>query len=170
MRDDGQMILLSAIVACLFLLAITAYVASVSSVASDLSADSNGDVKLCQADLDNVLWAQSVSFEWYGTATTGYAWNQRYEAARDFRTRTAVTEADLESNLLRRGIACTFTYNDTAAREYLNAHHMPADDAESVGGIIVTRGNDSAVVTGCGYDMGLTDGASSYETTRVTVW
>lgn len=157
------MIVLSAVIACIFLVLI---VLSLSSVRE--SATLNRDTGLPCDEAANVLWAQEACLRWSAAATTGYSWDRRYEAANAFRTSVAPALEDMEKNLQRRGIAYTFTFNDTAARPFVAGH--PPGDVESIGGIIVSRNGADVKIVGCGCDVRLYDRSAAYEVTRLVTW
>ncbi|WP_424358112.1 DUF7261 family protein [Methanocella sp. MCL-LM] len=163
MKDDGQMIVLSAVIACIFLVLI---VVSLSSVRE--SAALNRDTCLSGDDAANVLWAQEACLRWSAATTTGYSWDRRYEAANAFRMAAAPALEDMEKNLQRRGIAYTFTFNDSAARPFVTGH--PPGDMECIGGIIVSRNGGDAKIVGCGWDVRLYDRSAAYEATRLVAW
>jgi len=156
------MILLTAIVACLFLIFITICLNSVSE------SSALPENHLSRDELDNVLWAQEASLRWSAAATNGYSWNRRYEAVSDYRSATAPAMESLEKELRQRGIAYVFTYNDSAAREHIAEN--PGGDAESVGGIIVVREDGDAKIVGCGYDVMLFDESVRFKVTRLFAW
>jgi hypothetical protein len=156
------MILLTAIVACLFLVFITLCLNSVTE--SSLPLENH----LSRDELDNVLWARDAGLKWSAAATTGYSWDRRYEAVSDYRSATAPALESLEKELQQRGIAYVFTYNDSAAREYIVEN--PGGDAESVGGIIVAREDGDTKIIGCGYDVMLFDESVRFKVTRLKAW
>lgn len=154
------MILLTAIVACLFLLVIAL---CLNSVAGSASAHSCG---LSRDTLDNAIWAQEACLQGSATATVGYSWDRRYEAVSAFRSAAAPALAGMKKDLQRRGVACAFAYNDTAARAYVRDR----SDVESIAGIIVAREGGNVKIIGCGYDIMLTDGSARYAATRLEIW
>ena len=162
MEDRGQMILLTAIIACLFLVFITLCLNSVSESAVLPENHPSRD------ELDNVLWAQDAGLRWSAAATTGYSWDRRYEAVSDYRSATVPALESLEKELQQRGIAYVFTYNDSAAKAYIAEN--PDGDAESVGGIIVAREGSDTKIVGCGYDVTLFDESVRFKVTRQKAW
>lgn len=156
MRDDGQMIMLTAVVACVFLALVGFYLYSVRESAAVMQSPG-----LSRGEVDNVLWAQESCLRWSAAATTGYSWDRRYEAASAYRSAATPALADMEQNLQRRGIAYSFTFDDTAARPYADGKQT-----ECIAGIVVQNEKGSARITGCGYDVRLSDGSASYKAAR----
>ena len=161
---EGQMIMLSAVITCIFLILIVLCLNSVRE-----SAAMPGYASTPAEEAENVLWAQDACLRWYAAAaTTGYSWDRRYEAANTFRTTTAQALAGMEKNLQRRGIAYSFTFNDSAARPFASGY--PPGEVECIGGVLVSRGGDDVKIIGCGYDVRLYDRSAGYETTRLMAW
>lgn len=163
MKDDGQMILLSALVACIFLVLIALCLNSVRE-----SAVLTQSAGLTRDEVDNVLWAQEACLRGSAATITGYSWDRRYEAANAFRAAAAPALAGMEKNLQRRGIAYTFTYSDTVARPYVTG--IVPGDMECIGGIIVSRDGINVKIIGCGYDVLLFDGSARFEAARLVTW
>ena len=164
MEDKGQMILLTAIIACLFLIFITL---CLNSVRESAALPEN---HLSRDELDNVLWAGDAGLRWSAAATTGYSWDRRYEAVSDYRSAITPARESLEKELQQRGIAYVFTYNDSAARAYITENPGGGGETESVGGIIVASEGGVTKIVGCGYDVMLLDRSVRFKVTRLSAW
>jgi hypothetical protein len=71
----------------------------------------------------------------------------------------------METNLQRRGIAYSFTYDDMVARPYADGKQT-----ECIAGIVVQNEKGNARIAGCGYDVRLSDGPASFEADRYQAW
>ncbi|CAJ36047.1 DUF7261 family protein [Methanocella arvoryzae] len=162
-EEDGQMILLSAVITCIFLILIVLCLNSVRESAAMPGYASSTE------EAENVLWAQDACIRWYAAAATaGYSWDRRYEAANEFRTTTTHALAGMEKNLQRRGIAYSFTFNDSAARPFASGYSP--GEVECIGGVLVSRTGAGVKIVGCGYDVRLYDRSANYEATRLVAW
>jgi hypothetical protein len=71
----------------------------------------------------------------------------------------------MEKNLQRRSIAYSFTYDDTVARPYADGKQT-----ECIAGIVVQNEKGKARISGCGYDVRLSDRSASFEAARYQAW
>ncbi|OPY28518.1 MAG: hypothetical protein A4E28_01451 [Methanocella sp. PtaU1.Bin125] len=163
MTDDrGQILLLSALAACA---CIVALVVCLHSVNMSYSADGPA---LTRETLDNVIWVQDAAFAQAAGEAGRCPWDQQASLARDFRSMAGLPVSGIEKSLLARGIAYSFSFNESLAIDYLDDGTMP--DTECVAGVLVKRENDNASVCGCAYDMSLSDGSSRYCISTVKTW
>ena len=163
MKDDAQMIILSAMVICLCLIGMMACVASI-----DTSVSSRQSVYLSQDTVDNVQWAQDSWLSHAATVSSVYGWQERSKAVDLFCQRSSPEVSGLSDCLLKHGVSYVFRFNESLADKYLNAH--PEPDAMSMGGVLVKPNSGNAKIYGCAYDMYISDGTTSYRVSRVTVF
>ena len=160
MRDDAQMIILSAMVISLCLIGVMACVVSV-----DPAVSSRQSVYLSQNSIDNVRWAQESWLEHAATISSIYGWQDRSKAADLFCKRASPEASGLSDCLLQHGVSCDLAFNESLAGSYFGAH--PEPDALNMGGVLVKQDSGNARVYGCAYDMYVSDGTTSYCMSRV---
>lgn len=154
MADDGQMILLSALVACLCMVGV---IACVSAVSYDPGAESG---YLSADTLDNILWAQGESLKDIALHQAYDVRDSPRQTALNFARGAEASSVSLFYVLLRHGVAYEFTFNDRLARDFLSAN--PGNGRESYGGVILERHNSSVKIFGCAYDVTVEDGRARY--------
>jgi hypothetical protein len=155
MSDEGQMILLSALVACLCLMGVVACVAAVDGPVSKtgfLSAD----------PMENIRWAGEDSLEKAAFYDSIYPWESRSDAVSRFKADSGHSLDSLALQLLKHGVAYSFVYNDTLASEYAASNGL-----ENIGGVLVTPDGARARIAGCAYDAFVNDGVAVYHVCRV---
>jgi hypothetical protein len=163
MKDDAQMIILSAMVICLCLIGVMTCAASV-----DTCISSRQSIYLSQDTVDNVQWAQDSWLNHAATISSIYGWEERSKAVDLFCQRSSPDASGLSDCLLQHGVSYEFTFNESLAGKYLGAH--PAQDAMNVGGVLVKPNSGNAKVYGCAYDAYISDGTTSYHVSRVTMF
>jgi hypothetical protein len=162
MSDEGQMILLSALVACLCLFGVIACVAAV-----DGGADAENGLPTGHA-MENTRWAQDCALQNAAFYNSAYPWDSRAEAALHFKSEADSSLDSLASELLKHGEVYRFSFNDSLAGEYVAAH--PRSGAENIGGVLVEPAGGSARVWGCAFDMFAYDGVTTYRVSRVVTF
>ena len=163
MKDDAQMIILSAMVICLCLIGVMACAVSV-----DPSYSSRQSVYLSQDTVDNVQWAQESCLSHAAAISSIYSWQERSKAAELFCQMSSPDTNGLSDCLLKHGVSYVFTFNESLADAYLGAHQEP--DAVNIGGVLVKSNSGSTKVYGCAYYAYVSDGISSYYASRVTIF
>jgi len=162
MGDDGQIILLSALVACLCLLGVIACVAAIDSTLYE------GRGGLSDGGMDNVVWAQHSALRraaFYGSA---YPWDGRSDAASRFKSEAGPSLDSLAVELLKHGTVYRFLLNDSLAGGYVATH--PGNGTMNIDGVIVEPAGGSARVCGCAYDVLVYDGFTTYRASRVATF
>ena len=164
MRDDAQMIILSALVMALCLIGLMACVVSVQSpaVAATHSAYLSGDT------LRNVLWAQDSGLSNAASMASIYSWPDRNKAADMFNRQSDTMSEELADNQLKHGVTCDLFFNDSLAGQYIAAH--PGDGGVNIGGVLIKQASGKALVYGCAYDLTLSDGVTQYSVSRVRIF
>lgn len=158
MDDDGQMILLSALLACLCLMGVIACVAAMDDTAYKEKPVLSPDF------MSNVMWAQENALGQAAHHST-HNWDSRANAASDFKAEANASIDSTALALLKHGMAYRFSYNDSLAFEYAALH--PDNETVSIGGIIVEKKGGLAMVKGCACDVSVGDGSRSYRVTRI---
>ncbi len=164
MKDDAQMIILSAMVICLCLIGMMACVISVDPA----YISSTESVYLSQDTVDNVQWAQEAWLDHTAAISSIYGWPERSKAVDLFCQKSSPEVSGLSGYLLKHGVSYEFTFNESTAGDYLGAH--PEPDALNVGGVLIKPASGNAKVYGCAYDAYLSDGATCYRVSRVTIF
>jgi hypothetical protein len=164
MKDDAQMIILSAMVICLCLIGVMACAASVDP--SYIS--SRQSVYISQDTVDNVQWAQDSCLSHAATVSSVYGWPERSKAVELFGLRSSPDTSGLSDCLLKHGVSYVFAFNESLAGAYLGTH--PEPDAVNMGGVLVKPNSGSVKVYGCAYDACISDGTSTYRESRVTIF
>jgi hypothetical protein len=163
MKDErGQILIITALIACACLIALAACLHAVSA-----SGESERPV-LKHDTLDNVLWAQDVGLFHAAGEAGGSPWEERASLADSFRSRASLPLSSIEGKLIDRGIAYSYAFNASAARDYVEDGDISLINC--TGGVLVKRENDNASVCGCAYDVSVTDGASQYRISTVKIW
>jgi hypothetical protein len=162
MGDDGQMILLSALIACLCLMGVVACVAAVDD-------SSYNDGRFLSSDsIDNVRWAQDNALQWSAFYYSIYSWDSRAEAAARFKAEANSSMDSLSGVLLKHGLAYLFTYNDSLGGEYAALH--PGNGTENIGGVLVEPSRGNVKIRGCAYDVIVDDGVTAYRMSQVKIF
>ncbi len=162
MGDEGQMILLSALVACLCLFGVVACVEAVS----DISPSESG--YLSSVSVQNILWTQDTALENAASYYSAYPWPERANAVTMFKNEANLSMQNLSYSLLKHGAGYNFTYNESLAGDYLTTHRE--NDTENIGGVLVRDHNGSENIYGCAYDADVDDSFSKYEVSRVVIF
>lgn len=162
MGDDGQMILLSALVACLCLFGVVACVAAVDGVSYEESG------RLLDDGMENVIWAQDCALRKAAFYNSAYPWDSRAEAALRFKSEASSSLDSLASELLKHGEVYGFSFNDSLAGEYVAAH--PGNGTEDISGVLVEPAGSSARICGCAFDVFAYDGVTTYRVSRVVTF
>jgi hypothetical protein len=162
--NDAQMIILSAMVVCLCLMGVMACVESVSAPGTAMRESAF----ISDVAVDNVLWSQDSGLEHAATISSIYAWQDRDQAAGRFKQESAPVTDGLSGYLLKHGAAYRFSYDESAAAEYLAEHPRP--DAVSIGGVLLEPYEGNARIYGCAYDVVISDGTTSYTVDRVATF
>ena len=161
MGDDGQMILLAAMVTCLCLIGVVACVAAVDGI----SYRDNGDL----SDRgDNVAWARDCALQKAAYYNSVYSWDSRAEAALRFKSEANSSLESLGSELLKHGEVYRFSFNDSLAGEYVMAH--PGNGTLNIDGVLVERAGNSARIRGCAFDIFAYDGVTTYRASQVATF
>ncbi len=158
MGDDGQMILLSALVACLCLFGV---VACITAVDDGAYADSGH----LSNHRDNTRWAQDLALQRAAFYSSTYPWESREEAALQFKTEANSSLNSLAGELLEHGDVYGFSFNSSLADEYAAAH--PEDGIVNIDGVLVEPAGGSASICGCAFDMSVYDGVDACRISRV---
>ena len=161
MGDDGQMILLSALMACLCLLGVIACVAAVDGCTYAESG--------CLSDCaENVGWAQDCALQKAAFYNSAYPWDSRAEAALRFKSEAGSSLDSLGSELLKHGEVYRFSFNNSLAGEYVAAH--PGNGTVNIDGVLVEPAGSSARICGCAFDAFAYDGVTTYRASRVATF
>ena len=159
MDEAGQMILLSALTACLCLVGVVACMSAVSFTPGDETGYLSADA------VDNILWAQDTAISDAALHPTGDPWDERYKSALNFKNHVDRYIDSLSCCLLKHGVAYRFGFNDTLAARTISLH--PDKDIENFGGTIVECHNGSTRIYGCAYDVDIEDASTDYKISRV---
>lgn len=162
--NDAQMIILSAMVICLCLMGVMACIDSVSAPGAAIRESAF----LSDVAVDNVLWAQDSGLGHAATISSIYAWQERDQAASRFKQESALVTGELSDYMLKHGASYQFSYDESAADEYLVEH--PRSDAASMGGVLVEPHEGNARIYGCAYEVTISDGITSYKVSRVAIF
>lgn len=162
MGDEGQMILLSALVACLCLFGVVACVEAVSDVSPSKS------VYLSSGSVQNILWTQDIALENAASYYSAYPWHARANAVTLFKKEAGLSMQNLSYSLLKHGAGYSFTYNDSLAGDYVITHRE--NNTENIGGVLVKDDNGTGRIHGCAYDVAVDDSFSKYQVSRVVIF
>ena len=154
MADDGQMILLSALIACLCMVCV---IACVSAVSYDPGANRG---YLSADTLDNILWAQDSALSDIALHQAYDSRNSPQQTAINFMKDTNASRYSLSHALLRHNVAYEFTFNDSRAREFLSSDQ--GNGLETYEGVIMEKYNGSIKIYGCAFDVSVDDGTAWY--------
>jgi hypothetical protein len=163
-RDDAQMIILSAMIICLCLIGVMACVVSIDHSYSDHMES----VYISHDMVNNVRWAQDSWMDHAATISSIYSWPEKSKAVNLFCQRSSPETSGLSDDLLKHGVSCDLTFNESLASNYLSAH--PEPDALNMGGVLIKPDSGNTKVYGCAYDMNISDGVTSYHLSRVTIF
>jgi hypothetical protein len=152
------MILLSAMAACICLLALSSFLLSARLTGE---AQSNG---LSRVAFDNALWAQDRGLEQAALMAGGRPWDSRQDASDDFLDRANRIAESLSSNMLSRGIAYRFSINRSLAAQYAIESHGAYHDSD---GLILKNESGTVVICGCGYDVWMGDDSAVFRLSRL---
>jgi hypothetical protein len=158
MGDEGQFILLSALVACLCLVGVVSCVAAVNGPALKtgyLSADT----------MENARWAGEDSLGKAAFYDSIYPWESRADAVSRFKADANSSMDSLTLQMLKHGVAYTFRFNDTLAREFAAANGL-----DDIDGVFVVPDGARARIAGCAYDLSADDGDAAYHVVRVATF
>jgi len=162
MTDDGQMILLSAFIACLCLVSVVACMSAVNYAPGAenryLSADT----------LDNILWAQDTALSEAALHQVSNSPESRYQLALSFKEYANPSMDSLSHCLLKRGVSYLIEYNDSRASGFISSHK--GNDMASLGGVIIESHRGIERVYGCAYDVIVEDRSASYHMSRVVTF
>jgi hypothetical protein len=159
MGDDGQMLLLSALVACLCLFGVLACIAAVDSVPYGRSGCLPDDV------MENTRWARDCALERAAFYSSVYPWESRVEAALMFKSEANASLDSLGGELLKHGMVYSSSFNDSLAGEYVEAY--PGNGTVNIDGVLVEPEGGTARVCGCAFDVLAYDGVTTYRESRV---
>ncbi len=162
MGDDGQMILLSALVACLCLFGVIACVAAVDGCTYMDSGRLSDDA------MENARWAQDCALQKAAFYNSAYPWDSRVEAALRFKSEANSSLDSLASELLKHGEVYRFSFNDSLANDYVAAH--PGNGTEDIDGVLVEPAGSSTRICGCAFDVFAYDGVTTYRASRVSTF
>lgn len=157
------MILLSAIIACIFLISIAMFTASIRD-AERLSEENTLD----RYTVDNALMAQDRGLAFAGNSVTGYPWATRHEAVAAFKMSGRQVLSDISADMLKSGVAYSFRYDDLLTAGYSASN--PEEVMESLDGVLIKNENGVTVIHGYGYDARFTDGETSYTGSVIKTW
>jgi hypothetical protein len=164
MKDDAQMIILSAMVICLCLMGVMACIDSVSAPGAAIRESAF----LSDVEVDNMLWAQDSGLGHAAAISSIYAWQEREDAASRFKQESVTVTGGLSDYMLKHGASYQFSYDESAAAEYLAEHPRP--DAVNMGGMLVEPHEGNARIYGCAYEVKVRDGTTSYKVSRVAIF
>jgi hypothetical protein len=162
MGDDGQMILLSALVACLCLFGVIACVAAVDGVSYGESG------RLSDDGMENVRWAQDHALQRAAFYNSAYPWEGRVKAALRFKSEANSSLDSLAGELLKHGLVYRFSFNDSLAGDYAASH--PGNGTVNIDGVLVEPSGGSARICGCAFDVFAYDGVTTYRACRVATF
>ena len=162
MDEEGQMILLSALVACICLFGVVACVEAVGDGSPQESR------YLSSVSVQNILWTQDTALENAASYYSADPWPKRADAVAMFKNEANLSMQNLSYSVLKHGTGYSFTYNDSLAGDYAASH--PENDAENIGGTLVKDNNGSEKICGCAYDVAIDDSFSKYEVSRVVIF
>lgn len=157
MGDDGQMILLSALVACLCLFGVVACIAAAGGAYGEGGHFPDG--------MENVRWAQDCALGKAAYYNSAYPWDGRGEAASRFKSDAGSSLDSLAGELLKRGEAYVFSFNSSLAGDYLASH--PGNGTVNIDGVLVEPSGGSARICGCALDVSVYYGGCVYRESRV---
>jgi hypothetical protein len=162
MDDRGQILLLSALAVSVCLIMLAMYLTSIKD-ASTVEKPWAG-----QEALENVIWAEEKGLEHVARMAGNYTWDRRQDLENDFKKGADRLISGISRNMLARGIAISYEYNETLASEYAAGNSEATEDG--CGGIIVKKIGNDARVCACAYDVSMTDGSARYTLSRVIYW
>jgi hypothetical protein len=162
MDNRGQMLLLAALVVCVCLALLASYLTSIKEADSAERSWSGSKV------MENVLWAQDSGLEHIARAAGNETWDRRFDLGEVFKNGADRLTGDISRDLLARGFAFSFQYNDSLASYYVAGK----GDATltDCGGILIKKSGNEARICGCAYDVSMTDGSAQYRLSRVVLW
>lgn len=156
MDDRGQMILLSALLACLCLMSLIACLSALNGSAYADGPQFSGD------SLANIRWAQESALQHMAVYHSSSPWDERGHAVSGFKAAANASADNASAELLKHGVFYRFTFNDSLAAEYAAGNSM-----EHIGGVLVDRNGNTAKVRGCAYDIDAEGNGVSYRLCRV---
>ncbi len=160
MGDDGQMLLLSALAACLCL-----FVVAPCVEVADSPYEESGHLS---ENAENVRWAQDSALRKAAFYSSAYPWDGREDAALHFRSDAVVSMDSLAGELLKHGVVYRFSFNDSLAGDYVATH--PGNGTVNIGGALVEPAGGSVKICGCAYDVWACDGVNKYNASRVELF
>ncbi|AFC98812.1 hypothetical protein Mtc_0037 [Methanocella conradii HZ254] len=159
MGEEGQMILLSALAACLCLLGVAACIAAIDGT-SHMEAG-----RLSDGGMDNVRWAQDCALQRAALYGSAYPWECRADAALKFKSDADTSMDSLAGELLRHGTIYRFSLNGSLADDYVASN--PGNGTLNIDGVLVEHEGGRARICGCAYDAFAYDGVTAYRESRV---
>ena len=159
MDDRGQMILLSALFACLCLMGVVTCVMAADNFSYQ------PDVGFSSDDMINARWAQENALQRTAIYDSTGPWGDRAQAALAFKAGANASANNESTALLSRGVVYRFSFNESLASEYIAAHAN--NGSENIGGVIMAQSNSTAKVAGCAYDIEVTGRDISYNLSRI---
>ena len=157
--DGAQMIVLAALVVCICLLTLAMLVQSVRQ-AEAIHLDSG-------SAMDNALWAQDKGLVQAALMDGNVTWEERRQAADEFKAQARLLGDSLSKDLLERGIACQFSLNEAlAARQAAGS----GGEYESVDGVLLRNAGGRAQICGYSYDVLMADKRAERRACGVKIW
>ncbi len=160
MDDRGQMILLSALLACLCLMGVVACVSAL-----DYSACGEGPV-LSTDYVSSIVWAQEDALQRTAHYHSSSGWDSRSRAVSEYKAQANKSADSMSLVLLKHGMSYRLCYNQSMAYEYAASH----DQTEGIGGVIVVKDGAEALIKGCACDILIEDGRRSYRISKVLLF
>jgi hypothetical protein len=162
MDDRGQIILLAALAVCVCLIMLALYMISLED------AEAIEEPWPGREAMENAVWAQDKGLEQVARARGNNTWDLRIDLANDFKNGARRLIDSVYSNMLARGIAFSYEYNDTLATEY--ATENVETTSAAIGGVLLKKNGNDTRICGCAYDVSGMDGSAQYCISRVVCW
>jgi len=160
MDEGGQMILLSALLACLCLMGVVACVSAMDYTAY-------GEEPVLSTDYaSNVVRAQESALQRAAHYHSSSGWDSRAKAVSEFKSAANISADSMAIVLLKHGMSYGFFYNESLASEYAALHGQ----TEGMGGVIVEKKGKLAMLKGCACDLVIGDGSRSYRVSKVVLF
>lgn len=160
MDEGGQMILLSALLACLCLMGVVACVSAMDYTTYEEEPALSTDY------VSNAVWAQERALQRTAHYQWSHNWDSRAKAASEFLAGANKSADGLALVLLKHGMSYRLSYNQSLAYEYTALH----DQTEGIGGVIVEKKGNEAILKGFAYDIFIGDGRRSYQVSKITLF
>lgn len=160
MDDRGQMILLSALLACLCLMGVVACVSAMDYTAYE-------EVPALSTDyISNAVWAQESALQRTAHYHSSSSWDSRAKAVSEFKAQANKSADSMALVLLKHGVSYRLSYNESLAREYAALHN----DTQGIGGVIVEKKGNEAMLKGSACDITIDDGRTSCLISKVVIF